>query len=200
MDFALQPHLYKTVPVICWPWLFWQLWRIALWGKLTGRDVMVAVDKTGQVCVTQIGGDPTRWTPSANPHAHQRNLTIRLAGESRAQWRSRIEAVYAPGQTIQHWIISPRALGETVSQFVIPDLTLPPVGPGLRDPVWFWLWFCEALSPAGTLREAGSGQRCALPVNQAQGCCPPYKSRFPCESRGPWRLGKIQTAPSPSRS
>ncbi len=143
MDFALQPLLYKDVPMIYWPFVFWQLWRIALWGEQTGRDVMVAVAKTGRVHVTGTGDDPNRWTPSAAPYRHQIILTTRLPGENRDQWRLRIEAAYAPGQTMQHWIISPRALGRTVSQFVIPDLTLPSAGPGVRDPVerFGLLWF-----------------------------------------------------------
>ncbi len=135
MDFALQPHLYRNVPVIYWPWLFWQLWRIALWGELTGRDVMVAVDRYGRVYVRHIGDDPGVWTPSAAPHRHEHYLTPRLRGENRDQWRLRIEAAYAPGFGVQAWIISPRVLGATVPQFVIPDLTLPPAGPGVRDPV-----------------------------------------------------------------
>ncbi len=65
MEYALQPHLYKNVPVHLWPWLFWQLFAIALWVEQTGRDVMLAVARNGRVHIRHISEDPdTRsWSP-----------------------------------------------------------------------------------------------------------------------------------------
>ncbi len=137
MDFALQPHLYRHVPVLYWPWVFWQLWRIALWGELTGRDVLVTVDETGRVHIRHVSDDPSLWTPSLYPHLHEYYLSTRLPGERRDLWRWRIEAAYAPGFGVQAWIISPRVLGAvafrffTPTQLVIPDC----VQTHIRDPV-----------------------------------------------------------------
>ncbi len=66
MEYALQPHLYRNVPVYLWPWLFWQLFAIALWVEQTGRDVMLAVDKNGRVHIRHIAEDPNEphaWSP-----------------------------------------------------------------------------------------------------------------------------------------
>ncbi len=63
MEYALQPHLYRNVPVYLWPWLFWQLFAIALWVEQTGRDVMLAVAKNGRVHIRHIGEDPDTWSP-----------------------------------------------------------------------------------------------------------------------------------------
>ncbi len=141
MDFALQPHLYANVPVIYWPWLFWQLWRIALWGELTGRDVMITVDRAGRVYVTRIGDDPDLWTPSRYPHLHQYYLTKQLPGESRVQCRWRVAAVYAPGSGAQAWIILPKVLGAVVAQVCRAER------PTIRDPVAGQNSDCPGLVP-----------------------------------------------------
>ncbi len=135
MDFALQPHLYANVPVLYWPWVFWQLWRIALWGELTGRDVLVTVDRYGRVHIRHVSDDPSLWTPSLYPHLHEHYLTPRLPSERRDQWRLRIEAAYAPGFGVQAWIIMPKVLG-----FEGPAVCRPE-RPTIRDPV-----VCETLS------------------------------------------------------
>ncbi len=129
MDFALQPHLYRHVPVLFWPWLWWQLFRLSLWIETTGRDVIYAVDRYGRVHIRHVADDPDRWSPNAYPHAHERYLTARLRGESRDQWRARIEAVYAPGFGVQAWLISLCALGAVVAQVCRPER------PTIRDPV-----------------------------------------------------------------
>ncbi len=66
MEYALQPHLYRNVPVYLWPWLFWQLFAIALWVEQTGRDVMLAVARNGRVHIRHISQDPdapSAWSP-----------------------------------------------------------------------------------------------------------------------------------------
>jgi len=68
MEFALQPHLYRNVPVIFWPWVFWQLLQIMRWAEWFGRDVTVAVAATGHVYVTRMSDDPEApraWAPDA---------------------------------------------------------------------------------------------------------------------------------------
>ena len=116
MDFALQPHLYRHVPVLYWPFLFWQLWRIALWGEATGRDLMIGVDRSGRVHITAIGDDPAHWSPNAYPHLHEHYLTPRLSGEDREHWRARLAAIYAPGFGLRHWIFWRRVLGALAAQ------------------------------------------------------------------------------------
>jgi len=129
MNYALQPHLYRNVPVYYWPFLFWQLLRIALWVEASGHDVMLAVDTNGRVHVRHVSGDPSLWSPSPTPHLHQYNLTTRLPGERRDLWRMRLEAAYAPGPSVQQWIFWPNVLG------VEGPAICPPERPTIRDPV-----------------------------------------------------------------
>ena len=129
MDFAFQPHLYRAVPVLLWPCLFWRLWRIALWIRATGRDVMIGVDRYGRVYITHLGDDPSRWAPSRHPHLHNYYLSARMPDESRDGQRRRLAATYAPGFGVQAWLISPCALGDEVAEICFPER------PAIRDPV-----------------------------------------------------------------
>ncbi len=66
MDYALQPHLYKNVPVYLWPWVWWQLFQIERWIKLTGRMVLGGVARDGKVYVLHVADDPNEikpWSP-----------------------------------------------------------------------------------------------------------------------------------------
>ena len=68
MDYALQPHLYKNVPVYLWPWVWWQLFQIERWIKATGRMVLGGVARDGKVYVLHVADDPNvpkPWSPSA---------------------------------------------------------------------------------------------------------------------------------------
>ena len=68
MDYALQPHLYKNVPVYLWPWVWWQLFQIERWIKETGRMVLGGVARDGKVYVLHVADDPSerkQWSPSA---------------------------------------------------------------------------------------------------------------------------------------
>ena len=67
MDYALQPHLYKNVPVYLWPWVWWQLFQIERWIKATGRMVLGGVARNGKVYVLHVADDPNEakpWSPS----------------------------------------------------------------------------------------------------------------------------------------
>ncbi len=69
MDYALQPHLYKNVPVYLWPWVWWQLFQIERWIKATGRMVLGGVARDGKVYVLHVADDPDApkpWSPSAS--------------------------------------------------------------------------------------------------------------------------------------
>ena len=66
MDYALQPHLYKNVPVYLWPWVWWQLFQIERWIKATGRMVLGGVARDGKVYVLHVADDPNDrkpWSP-----------------------------------------------------------------------------------------------------------------------------------------
>ena len=66
MDQATRDQLYAHTLVWCWPWLWWQLWRLDLYVWATGRDVAFAVNQWGQLRIKFIGDDPNApkaWTP-----------------------------------------------------------------------------------------------------------------------------------------
>ncbi len=66
MDYALQPHLYRNVPVYLWPWVWWQLFQIERWIKETGRMVLGGVARDGKVYVLHVADDPSErkpWSP-----------------------------------------------------------------------------------------------------------------------------------------
>jgi len=66
MDYALQPHLYRNVPVYLWPWVWWQLFQIERWIKATGRMVLGGVARDGKVYVLHVADDPNErkpWSP-----------------------------------------------------------------------------------------------------------------------------------------
>ncbi len=68
MDYALQPHLYRNVPVYLWPWVWWQLFQIERWIKETGRMVLGGVARDDKVYVLHVADDPNErkpWSPSA---------------------------------------------------------------------------------------------------------------------------------------
>jgi len=67
MDYALQPQLYKNVPVYLWPWVWWQLFQIERWIKETGRMVLGGVARDGKVYVLHVADDPSErkpWSPN----------------------------------------------------------------------------------------------------------------------------------------
>ena len=66
MDYALQPHLYKNVPIYLWPWVWWQLFQIERWIKATGRMVLGGVARDGKVYILHVADDPNEikpWSP-----------------------------------------------------------------------------------------------------------------------------------------
>ena len=153
-------HLYRAVPVLVWPWLWWQLFRLRLWVAATGRDVLCGVDRWGNLHVHLVGDDPARWAPSAHPHLHQYYLTEDLPDETRPQWRVRIAAVFCAGFGVQDWVIFPRRSGEACGA------EGDDVRAKIRDPVVL----CDALTPCGRrITKQVPRQRYALRMNQAQG-------------------------------
>ena len=59
-------HLYAHVHVLLWPWLWWQLQNLNRWMKATGRGLLVAVDRWGNVHIRCMGDAPEaedRFTP-----------------------------------------------------------------------------------------------------------------------------------------
>ncbi len=76
MTYALQPHLYKNVPVYLWPWVWWQLFQIERWMKWTGRAVLGGVARDGKVYVLHWGDDPDAqraWSPEDMRAYHTRH-------------------------------------------------------------------------------------------------------------------------------
>lgn len=70
MDLPSRPHLYAFVHPLCWPWLWFQLWRLQLWIQSSKRDVLFRVDRFGNVYVDFISDaprDPSRYTYEAPP-------------------------------------------------------------------------------------------------------------------------------------
>ena len=67
MRLCTDPSYYEGVPVLFWPWVFWQLLQIDLWVEQTGRAVYGAVcRRTGRVYVDFWEDDPNAekpWTP-----------------------------------------------------------------------------------------------------------------------------------------
>lgn len=55
--------LYAHAWPLFWPWLWLQLWRLAAWQRRTGRDLLVTVDRWGNVHVRAVGDAkmPGRW-------------------------------------------------------------------------------------------------------------------------------------------
>ena len=152
-------HLYQAVPVLVWPWLWWQLFRLRLWVAATGRDVLCGVDRWGNLRVHLVGDDPGCWVPSRHPHLHQYYLTEELANETRPQWRARLAAVFCEGIGVPDWVIFPRRSGEACGA------EGEEVQAKIRDPVVL----CDALTPCGRrITEQVPRQRYALRMNQAQ--------------------------------
>jgi len=48
MPSGLRPYFDYVIPVF-WPWLWWNLIRIALWHKRTGRDALLRLDRFGNI-------------------------------------------------------------------------------------------------------------------------------------------------------
>ena len=65
MDLPARAHLYAFVHPVCWPWLWFQLWRLQLWIQSRKRDVLFRVDRYGNLYVDFISDaprDPSRYT------------------------------------------------------------------------------------------------------------------------------------------
>ncbi len=81
MDYALQPHLYKNVPVYLWPWVWWQLFQIECWIKETGRMVLGGVARDGKVYVLHVADDPNEakpWSPrDMHPYRTRHDVWLR---------------------------------------------------------------------------------------------------------------------------
>lgn len=65
-----RAHLYAFVHPVCWPWLWFQLWRLQHWIQATRRDVLFRVDQFGNLYVDFISDaphDPARYTFESPP-------------------------------------------------------------------------------------------------------------------------------------
>ena len=77
MWFSDHALLFARVPLLVWPWLAWQLWRLQRWSARTGRQLMLRVEPSGRVRVIAVGPDPAApmaWTPAC--------LSAHLTGEA----------------------------------------------------------------------------------------------------------------------
>jgi len=86
MDYALQPHLYRNVPVYLWPWVWWQLFQIERWIKETGRMVLGGVTRDGKVYVLHVADDPSEQKPWS-PDDLKPLISSRFPCTNRGPWR-----------------------------------------------------------------------------------------------------------------
>ena len=65
-------HLYAFVYPLFWPWLWLQIWRLKCWQRETKREVLISVDRAGNLYIRAIS-DPLplpgfyRHTPPSIP-------------------------------------------------------------------------------------------------------------------------------------
>ena len=52
---------YAFVWPLFWPWLWLQLWRLERWQRQTGRGVLLAVDRRGNVFIRAVAEAPGKW-------------------------------------------------------------------------------------------------------------------------------------------
>ena len=57
MDVRFTLQAVRRVPVIYWPWVWWQLFWLRSWCEATGRDVLWDIEESGKVWVTFISDD-----------------------------------------------------------------------------------------------------------------------------------------------
>jgi hypothetical protein len=57
MQSGLRPYFDHVIPVF-WPWLWWNLIRVALWHKRTGRDALLRLDRFGNIRFVYIQDAP----------------------------------------------------------------------------------------------------------------------------------------------
>ena len=87
MDLTFNPRAYAHVPLLYWPWIWWQLFWLRGWSEAARREVLFEIDARGKVHVILIsdGKDDLRawmaaqraiyrdhWTPmhDASGEAH----------------------------------------------------------------------------------------------------------------------------------
>ncbi|MEO0550236.1 MAG: hypothetical protein AAFZ91_09960, partial [Pseudomonadota bacterium] len=58
MEVRFTLSAVRHVPVIYWPWVWWQLLGIRNWCGLQQREVLWEVDPDGKVWVTYVSDDP----------------------------------------------------------------------------------------------------------------------------------------------
>ncbi|WP_299949316.1 hypothetical protein [Hyphomonas sp. BRH_c22] len=66
--------LYAHVHVLFWPWLWWQLWNLDRWKRATGRGVLLAVDRRGNVYIRYVTD-----APGQGPQSFRAPVSARLA-------------------------------------------------------------------------------------------------------------------------
>ena len=84
-------HFWGFVPLIFWPVLLWNLARLRLWCRLTGRNVLYEVTPRGQVIVRYASDDPD-FLPDIPRPDFARDHRIALSGDH--------ELVHLPGYVI----------------------------------------------------------------------------------------------------
>ncbi|KJS27375.1 MAG: hypothetical protein VR75_03535 [Hyphomonadaceae bacterium BRH_c29] len=54
---ALRPYFDLVWPLF-WPWLCWNLLRVAAWHQRTGRGALMAVDRFGNIRIVRLSDAP----------------------------------------------------------------------------------------------------------------------------------------------
>tara|TARA_R110000787_G_scaffold127601_2_gene239034 strand:+ start:6433 stop:6807 length:375 start_codon:yes stop_codon:yes gene_type:complete len=81
---AMEPEyisLYRHVMVLYWPWLWWQLRIITRWRIETGRALLIAADRTGNIYIRAVGDDPRAPRPGIIKAPVSDRLRFAIDGE-----------------------------------------------------------------------------------------------------------------------
>ncbi len=57
MEIRFNPADYGHVPVLYWPWIWWQLFWLRGWCETTGRGVIYTIETSGHVSVHLVSDD-----------------------------------------------------------------------------------------------------------------------------------------------
>ena len=155
MDYALQPHLYKNVPVYLWPWVWWQLFQIERWIKATGRMVLGGVARDGKVYVLHVADDPNApnsWSPS----------DLRPLKGRHQDWIAALSPVHAPQARNLLREAAPKALSASQNQAFSQAFAYDPTRYG--DQLMLALWMRAWLPLMSTLVGCNEPLRIAPPA------------------------------------
>ncbi|GAB5459675.1 MAG: hypothetical protein Hens3KO_27050 [Henriciella sp.] len=57
MEISFNSRHYAHVPVLYWPWIWWQLFWLRNWAEAVRRDVLYEIGENGRVYVRLISDD-----------------------------------------------------------------------------------------------------------------------------------------------